>query len=149
MAQFSEATLRNQRAYDARIGRGGPRNPLYSSYVENPPPPKRYSAYIRETEEVDQERAGDGRIGRQDNGRWRPMLTHTSVCPACEHWVNVAVLGKLARGVYRLNCQECGYLWIHRTADSPNPLLAGYDGALHRQHMGPTNTGYVEPERGV
>lgn len=75
------------------------------------------------------ERAGGGRAYRTEYGGYRPALTHTATCPAEKRRRNVAVLAVVHLGK-RLNCEACGYQWLHRESDAPDPLIEGYDSTL-------------------
>ncbi len=75
-------------------------------------------------------RAGGGRaILNRETGGYRPALTHHTRCPDEKRQRNVAVLGKFPYGL-RLNCEACGYVWIHQESTAPDPLLEGYEREL-------------------
>lgn len=75
-------------------------------------------------------RQGGGRaVLNKDTGGYRPALTHHTRCPEEKRQRNVAVLGQMPWGL-RLNCEACGYVWLHDEATAPDPLLAGYEREL-------------------
>ena len=96
-------------------------------------------------------RMGEGVAYKNEYGNYRPALTHTARCPQEKRRRNVAVLGELPYGL-RLNCEACGYQWIHQEKTASDPLIKGYDAtlALGKKFSGLVSPGdqYVAPERG-
>lgn len=110
-----------------------------------PPKPKKGKAkYIK--------RMGGGVAYQNEYGNYRPALSHIAKCPQCARDRNVAILGEFPYGK-RLNCEACGYQWIHQEATASDPLREGYDSRLspghkHSYHVTPGDQ-YQHPERGV
>lgn len=99
-------------------------------------------------------RAGGGvAVMNPETGGYRPAITHNTVCPKEGKWRNVAVLGEFSYG-RRVNCEACGYVWIHQDSTAANPLRAGVDETYRpprRVFMDGTDRGgkYESPERGA
>lgn len=111
------------------------------TYAEPPQKlPKRRPQYIS--------RAGGGVAAKTENNTYRPALTHTATCPNEKRRRNVAVLGDLPYGK-RLNCEACGYQWIHQENTAADPLLPGVDVALKPGKPIITGNKYTQPDRGA
>lgn len=116
--------------------------------VPEPEPPSKVSRnrpkYVK--------RMGEGIAYKNEYGNYRPALTHTARCPQEKRRRNVAVLGELPYGL-RLNCEACGYQWIHQEKTAGDPLIRGYDSTLSpgKKFSGFVSPGdqYVTPERGA
>ena len=82
-------------------------------------------------------RPGGGAAYRvKDTGGWRPAVTHHTRCPNCNKIRNVAVLHEMDSGIFRVNCEWCGYQWLHRVFDAPMPLTRGTSEAFRPRVAG-------------
>lgn len=97
-------------------------------------------------------RAGDGVAYKNSRGNYRPAISHHTRCPNEKRQRNVAVLGTFPYGL-RLNCEACGWQWIHQEATAPDPLVQGIDrqlspGQKFSAYVAPGDR-YEAPERGA
>ena len=98
-------------------------------------------------------RPGGGKARQTSTGGYRPMLTHSTICPKEKRWRNVAVLGAFPYGK-RLACEACDYTWVYDGATTDRPLVNKVEEAYRpprRIFMNPSVPlgGYVAPERGA
>lgn len=99
------------------------------------------------------DRAGGGKAAQTHTGGYRPMVTHSTICPSESKWRNVAVLGQYPYGK-RLNCEACGYVWIYNGANTDRPLhnevREEYRPArrIFMDSSVSLHSGYIAPERG-
>ena len=83
-------------------------------------------------------------------GGYRPAVTHVATCPNCNTRRNVAVLAKMPYG-RRVECEACGYDWIHQESTAPDPMVRGHDtGVRPGKQFGAVRTADdALPERGA
>lgn len=98
-------------------------------------------------------RMGGGVAYKNEFGNYRPAITHHTRCPQEKRQRNVAVLNDLPGLGLRLNCEACGYQWVHQEATAPDPLVLGIDTSLSpgqkfSNYVAPGDQ-YVAPERGA
>ncbi len=97
-------------------------------------------------------RAGGGVAAlNKATGGYRPALTHMALCPNEQRTRNIAVLGRMPYG-YRVECEACGYQWMHNAALGADSLRRGHDSSLRpgKQFGRYTRTADdAEPERGA
>lgn len=124
-------------------------NAVIVDYVETPkekmPNQRAKPKYVQ--------RMGGGVAYKNEYGNYRPAITHHTRCPKEGRQRNVAVLNDLPGVGLRLNCEACGWQWVHQEATAPDPLIQGIDtrlspGKKYSAHVAPGDQ-YIAPERGA